>query len=618
MQKNTSNYLVTQLYRQAETFRHREFYRAKPYGSDKWESTSWADFFKYVKRAGRALYKLGAQVQDKAVLCSFNCPELLIAEYGCFINRMITVPIYSYSSASQFAYITEQSEASFIFVGGGGQYELAMKFCKDHPGAIKAIIILDNKQPKSTPEGITVLLWKDFLDLGDDHEIKQFCLDRFHTSVSSDIASIIYTSGTTGTPKGVIMTHFMFESQIKDHIKRFPVLQEGQISLSFLPMSHIFEKSWLFFCVSKGLRVAFNRDPRHIETTLKEIQPDVMCCVPRFWDKVYAGIMQRCDRMNGLQRMLVKRAINVGAKVNIKYRRTERPVPPLLQKEYNMWDKRLFSIARRKIGISNGVFFPTAGSTLSDKVAHFMRAIGIKLVYGYGMTETTATVSCYPKYGFEIGTVGKPLSCVQIKIDNSGEILLKGPTITPGYYKNDKANAEAFTPDGWFKTGDAGFLDNNGSLILSTRKKDLIKTSTGKFVSPQASESLLASNRYIDEVAVVGEGKKYISALVVPNFGYLEQWADENKIPYNSREELCANPKVQEFMLSEMHEAQEDMADYEKVKKITLLVDHFSAEKGEVTNTMKIRRAVISNNYAHHISKMYPEEIPDIDIHNMK
>ena len=571
------------------------------------------DFFTKVKQAGRALYKFGAQVQDKVVVCSVNCPELLIVEYGCFINRMATVPVYSYTSSAQFSYIAKDTDVSIIFVGGYGQYEMAFKYCREYPGKIKRIVILDNSPVSSTPDDVEVLSWDEFMAYGDDPSVKEKIQERAMSGSPDDIATIIYTSGTMGDPKGVIITQKMYEHQTKQHLALLDYLKENLISLSFLPMSHVFEKTWQHFCVVKGLRIAFNRDPRMLETTLQEIQPDIMCCVPRFWEKIYSGIMENYEKRSWLGRLAVRRAIHVGAKVNIKYLNNDKRVPPLLWREYQIWNHRFFRLARRKVGITNGVFFPTAGAPLSDKIIHFMRAIGIELVYGYGMTETTATVACFPRYGYEIGTVGHPLKDVEMKIDNSGEILVKGPTITPGYYHNEEANKRCFTEDGWFKTGDGGFIDKKGDLILSTRKKDMIKTSTGKYVAPQVSEALWASNRYIDEVAIVGEGMKYISALVVPNFGYLEKWAYDNKISYADREELCNHPQVKEFMLHEMQNAQCDMAEYEKVKQITLLTDPFSVEKGEVTNTMKLRRAIISNNYAHHISQMYPDEFLDKD-----
>lgn len=601
-------YLVEQLAFQAEKYRHRELYRSKKKGEGEWCSTSWHEFFTQVSLTARALYALGVKEHDRAVICSLNCPQFLITEYACYYNRMTDVPVFAFSSYAQFAYIAKACGATVIFAGGPGQYDLARNYCEANPGAVSHIVLFyDDEVDK--PAGCEVLTWSRFLELGEDMTLSSPVMKRLREGKSDDIASLIYTSGTTGNPKGVILTHRQFEASIKEHLKMLEEVEEGMLSLSFLPMSHVFEKAWLHYCLVKGLRIAFNYNPRAIEQTLQEIQPNVMCCVPRFWEKIYTGIMERIERMTAIERKIVKYAMGIGREVNLKYRRSGRPVPTHIMKQYRFWDKRLFSKVRRKVGFGDPCIFPTAGAALSDNIIHFMRTIGIRVVYGYGMSETTATVTCYPKEGYEIGTVGKPISSVQIKIDNSGEILLKGPTISPGYYNDDEANAATYTPDGWFRTGDSGFIDKDNMLILSSRKKDMFKTTNGKLIAPQATESILAANRFIDEVAIIGDGKKFVSALIVPNFGYLEQWAKKKSITFSSREELCKNPKVKEMMMAEMHIAQQDMAEYEKVKNITLLTEPFSIEKGEITNTQKIRRAVISNNYADHIAAMYPDEL---------
>ena len=336
-----------------------------------------------------------------------------------------------------------------------------------------------------------------------------------------------------------------------------------------------------------------------------------MCSVPRFWEKIYAMVNEKISGMPWLNRMMIRRALHVGRRRNLHYRRLGLKVPAMLEKEYNFWDSRVFSKLKDAMGIPNPNFFPTAGAPLSDRICEFFRSVGIDIIVGYGLSETTATVTCYPETGYEIGTVGVPLPGIKVKIDpENNEILVKSPTVTPGYYKNPKANEEAFTADGFFRTGDAGYFTESGALVLTERVKDLFKTSNGKYVAPQMMESRLAENKYIDEVAVIGDQRKFVSALVVPNFSQLRQWAKSVGIDSEDTEALVANPRVTEFVLSQIDSLQKDVASYEKIRRIALLPHHFAIMNGEVTNTMKVRRPVVAKRYAVQIEWMYSDQWP--------
>lgn len=603
-----ANYLIEQLSQQTQKQGHREFYRAKHLGKGEWQAHSWNDFFDQVNAAARALYKLGAQELDKVVVCGPNSPEILVTDYACFYNRMATVPVHAYISTAQFSYIAGACGARIVFAGNLGQYELARLHCDKHPGQYTHIVIISGEKPKYYADGVQVLTWDEFLALGADMSVDDAVNQRMLRATPQDMATLMYTSGTSGVPKGVILQHAQLEAQVRNHLELLHDLKEGELSLASLPMSHVFEKAWQFYCVSRGLRIAYCYDPNHMVEVIHDVQPNVMCCVPRFWEKIYEGVAASAASHPRFYRWKVKHSLTVGELRNIKYVSRGKKVPWLLERYYQYWKRTMYTNIRYKMGFSNTHLFPTAGAHLSDKIIHFFRAVEIQLIYGYGLTESVATVACFPDTGYVIGTVGRPLKGVEVRIDNSGEILLKGPTITPGYYNDPELNERSFTKDGYLRTGDQGFLDKEGNLVISARKKELFKTTTGEYIAPSVTEALLTSNRYIDEIAVIADNKKYVTALVVPNFGYLEKWARAKGLKYADREELSAMPVVQEHVLAQIQEAQKDLSEYEKIKKITLLTSSFSRERGEITNTFKLRRNVIAENYAPQIAAMYPDE----------
>lgn len=603
-----ANKLVEMIDRQSQILGDREAYRFCWRKDGEWLSTSWEEFKSQIDIAARALASLGICEKDRIAICSPNTPQILITEYGAFQNRASTIPIYSSSSQEQFDFIVNNGGARILFVGDKHQYPLAYNYAKTHE-SIDRIIIFKNDELKLFDDDKFSIFWDDFMRLGmeADDAIRQTIKTRRENGLPEDMATLIYTSGTTGEPKGVVITHANYDAAMEAHLKLLTRINDDDLSMAFLPMSHILEKAWCYFCLTRGIRIAVNYDPRVIQDTIHYVHPNLMCCVPRFWEKVYAAVKEKIASMSFLQRLAVKRAIAVGRRRNLDYKRLDKRVPALLEKEYQFWDRRVFSLLKKAIGIPEPNFFPTAGAPLSDKICEFMRSVGIDVIIGYGLSETTATVSCFPEYNYTIGTVGIPLPTVEVKIDINGEILVKGPTVTPGYYKNPKANTESFTADGFFRTGDAGYLNPDGSIVLTERVKDLFKTSNGKYIAPQNLESRLASCKYIDEAAVIGDRKKFVSALIVPNFHHLRQWADKHGLGNLETKELCENPAVIKMILSQIGDLQKGLAEFEKIKRITLLPHHFSIMNGEVTNTMKVRRPVVAKRYAKEIDKMYQD-----------
>lgn len=600
------NRLVEIIAENAKKYAGREAYRFCWRKDGEWLSTSWDEFAAQVGVAANALARLGLAEKDTIAICSPNTPQILITEFGAFRNRVAAIPIYASSVQAQFDFIIGNGTPKVIFVGDKHQYPMAYSYWKRHKN-VNRIVVYKNDGLELEPDDNVTIFWDDFVRLGmeADDNTRREVEERAKRGLPDDMATLIYTSGTTGEPKGVVITHRNYDTAIAAHLAILKSISDKDLSMAFLPMSHILEKAWSFFCITRGVAIAVNYDPRLIADTIHEVHPNVMCCVPRFWEKVYTQVKEKIAGMKPMQRWLVKRALHIGHRRNLDYVRTGRPVPRLLALRYDFYDKRLFRKLRYAIGIPNPNFFPTAGAPLSDTICEFMRSVGIDVIIGYGLSETTATVSCFPQVGYEIGTVGVPLPHVKVRIDSNGEILVKGDTVTPGYYKNPDANTAAFTDDGFFRTGDAGYLMPSGALVLTERVKDLFKTSNGKYIAPQMMESRLAENKYIDEVAVIGDQRKFVTALVVPNLSQLRRWAAAKGIDTDDSRQLCADSRVVEFIMSEINRYQTDIAEFEKIKRITLLPHHFSIMNGEVTNTMKVRRPIVARNYAAIIDKMY-------------
>ena len=405
-----------------------------------------------------------------------------------------------------------------------------------------------------------------------------------------------------------MLHHSNYDVAFKGHNARLTNLGENDVVMNFLPFTHIFERAWSYYCLYKGCMLCINLRPQDIQKTIKEVRPTAMCSVPRFWEKVYAGVQEKINETTGLKKSLMLDALRVGREHNITYLMNGKTPPSLLHMKYKFYEKTIYSLLKKTIGIENGNFFPTAGAAIPEKVAEFVHSVGINMVAGYGLTESTATVSCEWIGDFRLGAVGRVLDGVEVRIGENNEIQLRGGTITKGYYKKEAITQQAFTEDGWFRTGDAGYM-KDGFLYLTDRIKDLFKTSNGKYIAPQAIETKLVVDRYIDQVTIIADQRKFVSALIVPEYSQVEKFAQEHHIAFGSRKELLENPQIIELFRLRIDTLQQEFAHYEQVKRFTLLPEPFSMERGELTNTLKLKRAVVARNYKDIIDKMYEENV---------
>lgn len=598
-----ANILTTLVDRQATRYGDRAavYYRTS---HGEWRPYSWIEMQEMVRRAAAALEILDIKEGSKIAVFSANDPYILITDFAAFANRAVPVSIYATSSAEQVDYIVGDAQAEILFVGSREQYAIARRVATDQ-NCLRRIVAYTDFTLDA--DDSTTLTFSQLLKLGEaaSAECRAEVDRRTRSAEADDIATLLYTSGTTGDPKGAILPHSCFTAAIDAHHTRLSSLSDKDTAMCFLPLSHIFEKAWTYFALDRGIRVYVNRDPREIQTTIREVHPTCMCAVPRFWEKAYAAINDKMQRMKPLSRWMCRRALKVGSRRNLDYVRLGRPVPRMLELQYRFFNKRVFKKVQRIMGIEHGNIFPTAGAPLSNSITAFFRSMGVPIVIGYGLSETTATVSCFPYVDYEIGTVGTPLDIIDVKIGPDNEILVKGPTVMRGYYNKPADTEAAFTADGYFRTGDAGYFDGSGALVLTERIKDLFKTSNGKYIAPQAIESRLGEDKYIEQVAVIGDNRKFVTAIIVPAIEAIKEYASSKKISYRSLEDLVDNQRIKELIADRIEALQEGLASFEKIKRFTLLSKEFTMESGELTNTLKIRRPVINRHYAFQIEAMY-------------
>ncbi|CDN75618.1 AMP-dependent synthetase/ligase [Elizabethkingia anophelis] len=560
---------------------------------NQWKELSWKKFSEMIAKTANALKAAGIQENDSVAIYSDNSAEWITFDLAILSLGAITVPIYSTNNAEQAEYIINDSQSKIILAGNQEQYNTCYELLQRNE-YLKTIVVAKNKVIGKKEN--TVFL-REFI--ADQPSTFEFCPKE-----DDDTATLIYTSGTTGIPKGVMITHGNFRKEFDAHFEFFKFKNfEDELSLAFLPLTHVFERSWSLLSLYGGAKVYFLEDPKNIAHALIEVKPTMMCTVPRFFQKVYAGIHDVVEKSSPTKKKIFNWSLGIG-KQYAELKRTEKEIPFGLKAKHGLADLLVFSKMKEKLG-GRLWFTPCGGASISPEVTEFFDAIGLHLTVGYGLTETTATLSLFPFTNYKYGTCGKILPGVEIRIGAENEIQARGSGIMKGYFNKPEETKTVFTEDGWFKTGDAGNIDDQGNLTITERIKDLLKTSNGKYIAPQQVENILSNNNYIQQVMVVAEGRQFVSALIVPNFEFLKGELSKMNIPFTSWNEIVKNEAINKLYKTKIEEFQTSLASFEKVKKFVLMPAEFEIGSGEITPTLKIKRKVVSEKYKDLIEQMY-------------
>lgn len=558
-----------------------------------WDSYNWTELKVLVAKTANALKRAGIKVDDNVAIYSENTAEWIIFDLAIVSLGAVSVPLYATSTAPQAKYILDEAEIKVILVGGQLQYDNIISIYAESD-YLETIIVAKNDIKLITERSFHFEKWIE------NEPIDLEIVYRKNT----DVATIIYTSGTTGEPKGVMLTHGNFLKAFESHIEFFKFKNpENEHSLSFLPLSHVFERIWAIFMLHVGAQIYMSENPKLIAETLKEVRPTMMCSVPRLYQKIHSGINDKIQKSSIVKQKIFVWALKTGVKFTENKRKNIKN--SIFTKIKNkIADVLVFSKIRAQMG-GRLWFMPVGGAALSAELTQFFDALGIHLTIGYGLTETTATVTCFPLENYEYGTCGKALVGVEFMIGHENEILVKGNGVMKGYYKKPEATSQVFTPDGWFKTGDSGKLDEKGNLIIVDRIKDLMKTSTGKYITPQPIENLLTNDSFIQQAIIIGDNKPYVTALLVPDFEALKKLALKFELKFESFEELVNLDKIKEFYTEKINGLQKNLASFEKIKNFKLLSVEFNMDLGEITPTLKIKRNIILQKFSSMIEDMY-------------
>ncbi len=566
---------------------------------DEWKAISSARMIERAENIALGLYSLGLRKGDRAAILAANCPEWTLADAGCQFAGVIDVPIYTTLAPDTVRYVIDDSAARVIFLQDIETYdrlESALAGCD----SIESFVIF--RPDGANGKNILSLAQLETAGVALGDEKPGLSEESRHAVKSDDIATLIYTSGTTGEPKGVMLTHANLISNVIDASERYGFTGRD-VSLSVLPLSHVFERTGMYVYIMYGMRVHFAESIDKVPDNLKEVRPTIFIGVPRIFEKVFERARLKAAQAGRINEVVFDWAIEV-AKEFAAVHEAGEAISMALAAKHSVADTIVYAKLREFFG-GNLRFCITGGAALSDEIFLIFTGAGISIMQGYGLTETSPVISSSNPVNVRVGTVGKPIRNVQMRIAKDGEIEVSGPGVMAGYYHKPEATADAFTDDGWFKTGDIGAIDVDGYLKITDRKKELFKTSGGKYIAPGPIEQMLRGSRFVNQVVLVGNERRFPAALIVPNFEMLESYAKLKELDISTPTEFCHNPRILDLFSRQIEAMTQNLAKYEKVKSFALLEYEMTVESGELTPTLKVKRRVVDEKYRAVIDKIY-------------
>jgi long-chain acyl-CoA synthetase len=566
-----------------------------------WRSISTDVVMERARMIALGLYALGLRRNDRIALLSENCPEWTLTDAASLYAGTIDVPIYPTLAPPQVAYILRDSGARILFIQNREKYERVREAILDCP-ALEHVVFFHEKGSEQAKALTLAALEERGRALA--AEQPRLSDELAQATKPDDLATIIYTSGTTGEPKGVMLTHSNLVTNLIDSSGHLS-FSENDIVLSVLPFSHVFERLAMYMYIYHGMSVFYAESMEKIGDNMREVRPTIMLCVPRLFEKIYERIKDKAAQGGKLKRALLAWAVSVG-KAYAQHTLNHTRVSPVLAFKYGLASRLVFS--KWKEGMGGRVrLFVSGGAALPDEIGYIFAGAGLPIVQGYGLTETSPVICAGTLEENRIGTVGRPIHNVEVRIAEDGEIETRGPNIMRGYYNKPEATAAVFTDDGWFKTGDIGTLDSDGFLRITDRKKELFKTSGGKYIAPQPIEQRIKASRFVNQVVLIGDGRKFPSALIVPDWEQLRSYAQLKNLNLSTPAEFCTHERILDLFQRQVEALTKDLAQYERVKRIALLEHELTIEGGEMTPTLKIKRRIVNEKYRDVIDRLYEE-----------